>query len=285
MYGISVITASYNQGMYIPFCLESVEQQITTIPYEHIVVDAGSIDDTQKTVNSFSNVKLEMLTASSQSEAINHGMRIAKYPVICWLNSDDCLMQGAFERVTRLLDRMGERYFIYGDFYEIDTNGNYQAYRRIPPLIWMAVKNYAVYIPTSGSYFSRNVVNDGLLLNSSLNYLMDRDFLIRLKNSGYEFVHIREPLAVFRVHINQKSHKTNLTRERLEERQQLNRKHGGIYYGDSRILSWNAVLAAVSRVYISAMSRISNSISSTTSARRKYYRDSAHFRIPGATNR
>ena len=44
---VSIVTISFNQGMYLEYCLRSViEQDYTNI--EYIVLDAGSADNSQE---------------------------------------------------------------------------------------------------------------------------------------------------------------------------------------------------------------------------------------------
>src|SRR5688572_4842217 len=89
---ISIVTASYNQGAFLPLTLASVESQSHT-DYEHLVYDPGSSDGSVDLLkryagrNPLARVRIE--PDRGQIDAINKGLAAAKGDVLTWLNSDD----------------------------------------------------------------------------------------------------------------------------------------------------------------------------------------------------
>lgn len=253
--GVSVITPSFNQGSYIADCINSVWLQAADGD-EHIIVDAGSTDDTLRTVSlSGNSVRLILEPGCSQSAALNIGISVAKNPIIAWLNSDDILLPGSFDEAKRLAAKLQPRFYLYSGFVEINSQLQFVRNRSIAPFCLTAIRNYATYIPTSGSYFSSTVASDGILLDRELDFLMDRDFIIELSSAGYQIVRSNQWLACFRVHSGAKSVEHNRPQRRVAERARLTHKHGGLYVGRQRFMPPVRALSAAGHLYIGGFAR------------------------------
>jgi len=73
------------------------------IPYEHIIVDGGSTDDTLEIVKSYSNIKLiKQKERTGMYGAIHLGFSEAKYDYICWINCDDYIIPESYESFIKL---------------------------------------------------------------------------------------------------------------------------------------------------------------------------------------
>jgi glycosyltransferase involved in cell wall biosynthesis len=101
---ISVVIATYNRLELLEPCIESVRESIAYSPYEIVVVDGGSEDDTlewckkQDDVNLFAQGKLV-----GAIPAFNTGFRIARGKYVVHVN-DDCVMFGNLCRDASYLD-------------------------------------------------------------------------------------------------------------------------------------------------------------------------------------
>lgn len=87
---ISVITPSFNQGVYIEETINSVVNQ--NYPnIEYIVVDGGSTDKTLEVLESRRDFITKIISEpdNGQSDALNKGFKLATGDIFCWLNSDD----------------------------------------------------------------------------------------------------------------------------------------------------------------------------------------------------
>jgi glycosyltransferase involved in cell wall biosynthesis len=86
---ISVIIPTYNRERYVVKAVASVLHQ-TFEDFEIIVVDDGSVDDTQKVLRAFSTrINYIYQSNSRVSSARNNGIRAAKGEWVAFLDSDD----------------------------------------------------------------------------------------------------------------------------------------------------------------------------------------------------
>ena len=90
----TIVTASYNYGHYIGECLRSVAGQ-DDVTLEHLVMDAGSKDDTAKLVSEFTHASFFQEPDKGMTDGINKGFRRAQGKWVMWLNADDRLILGA----------------------------------------------------------------------------------------------------------------------------------------------------------------------------------------------
>ncbi len=86
---ISVIIPSRDYGLFLPESIESVLNQ-TIIPEEIIVIDDGSVDDTEKIVKKYSPaVKYFFLKKRGVGAARNYGISLSSGKFISHLDADD----------------------------------------------------------------------------------------------------------------------------------------------------------------------------------------------------
>jgi glycosyltransferase involved in cell wall biosynthesis len=85
----TIVTASYNYGHYIGECLESVATQ-DGVTIEHLVMDAGSKDDTAAVVAGFPHASFFQEPDKGMTDGINKGFRRAKGRWVMWLNVVEC---------------------------------------------------------------------------------------------------------------------------------------------------------------------------------------------------
>lgn len=98
---ISIIVPTYNQAQYIEECIESVLDQSQS-PYEIIVVNDGSTDDTLEKLKRFPGVKVINQVNKGLASARNTGIMNAKGDWILPLDSDDKLRYNAIERLNEI---------------------------------------------------------------------------------------------------------------------------------------------------------------------------------------
>jgi glycosyltransferase involved in cell wall biosynthesis len=104
MYSISVVICNYNYAIFVEDSIESVLQQ-EVAPYEIIVVDDGSTDDSREKIQKFSNrVQIIYKENEGQCSAYNTGIARAKGDFILLLDSDDKLLPCAIGLIQRHLD-------------------------------------------------------------------------------------------------------------------------------------------------------------------------------------
>lgn len=108
---ISIIIPCYNYARFLPFAIESALKQTSPgAPYEVIVVDDGSTDDTALVAARYgARVRYHHQTNAGLSAARNTGMRIATYEWVVFLDSDDALAEGCLEVFLRALEGLSPK--------------------------------------------------------------------------------------------------------------------------------------------------------------------------------
>ena len=121
---LSVIIASYNHQDYIAQTLESLEKQ-TFQDFEIILVDDGSTDKTVETAGNFPS-RAQIFTQENHGvvAARNRGLGLAKGEYICFVDSDDVVLPGRFERQVTALDGDPELGLVFADALIIDSKGS-----------------------------------------------------------------------------------------------------------------------------------------------------------------
>lgn len=202
---ISVVTPSYNQGRFIGEAIRSVLGQGHDA-IEHIIVDAESTDETARVVAEYPHVRWISEPDRGQSDALNKGFLAARAPLICWLNADDYLLPGAFDRVLARAAREPDAQAFVGHYYMVEESGAFLCSMRVPPFDAGVMRHYGVVLPTSGSYFATRIFQKaGILLDIDYRIVMDWDFYQRLGMANVRIEHIPHFLAAFRVHAENKS--------------------------------------------------------------------------------
>ncbi|TMM11382.1 MAG: glycosyltransferase family 2 protein [Actinobacteria bacterium] len=177
---VSVVIAAYNTAGYVGETLESVLGGQDWSPYEVIVVDDGSSDDTADVVKSFDDVRYIWQENGGPGSARNTGVAAAQGDFIAVSDSDDLVAPG----------RLGlqARYLI--DHPEVDAVLGRQEWLNAPD--WLA--RDAVYgdlagVPVGGSAMFRRdalVAVDGY--DPSFRTGEDTDLLIRMRERGHAYV-------------------------------------------------------------------------------------------------
>jgi glycosyltransferase involved in cell wall biosynthesis len=224
---ITVVTASFNQGRFIGRTIESVLAQDYP-DVEHIVVDGMSTDETPQILASYPHLRIIREHDNGQAEAINKGMRAASGEILCFLNSDDTLLPGAFERVAREIDPERGRHVIMGRCRFTDEEDNYlgiehpsafESHRRVLE-IW---KGYC--IPQPAVFWSSEVWQRCGPLAERDHLLLDYDLFCRF-SKNYRFWHIDQPLATYRLHQDSKTSAVD-DDQRLEAAIRVSRRYWG----------------------------------------------------------
>lgn len=125
---VSVVTPSYQQGMFIEATIESVKMQ--SYPnIEHIVVDAASTDETLDILKRHEgsyNLRWISEPDKGQADAIRKGFDMAEGSILCWLNSDDTyLTPQVIERVVAYFSDYPEADVVCGCGAYIDEKGHW----------------------------------------------------------------------------------------------------------------------------------------------------------------
>jgi glycosyltransferase involved in cell wall biosynthesis len=207
----TIVTASYNYGRYIGECLESVAGQLDTeemragrprsLEIEHLVMDAGSKDETAEVVARFPHATFFQEPDKGMTDGINKGFRRAQGKWVMWLNADDRLKPGALKAVKEFAERNPYADVIYGGWDYVDAEGVFL--RRMPalPFDFRILVQQGCYIGSTSCFYRRETtIAEGHLLNDDFGYCMDGEYYARLAHQGKRFMPMPAILADFRLH-------------------------------------------------------------------------------------
>ena len=195
----TIITPSLNYGHFLRECLESVASQ-EGVTFEHLVLDAGSTDDSAKVAGGFSSVTWIQEPDQGMSDAINKGFDRAKGDWVIWLNADDRLKPRALAMMLGRLENSTAD-VVYGDYDLIDAEGRLLRSMKVPG--WSSFVNihHHCYVPSTAAFYRRTtVIAEGQRLRTDFRYVMDGEFYARLDTAGKRFQHAAVPVSDFRMH-------------------------------------------------------------------------------------
>lgn len=197
---VSVVITCYNYGQYLDECLRSVLAQ-TKQPYEIIVVDDGSTDDTALVLKGYSDHPLMKVITHDHNKGVctarNGGMFVSTGDYILNLDADDTLEPTFIERVLPLME--GDVQVAFADMRVHFEDGTDYIHTYQPFSIEELRKEQCV--PSVAAIIDRRAfeVSGGFDPNAIYD---DYDFWLRLAvKHQFKFAQIHEPLFVYRRHV------------------------------------------------------------------------------------
>jgi glycosyltransferase involved in cell wall biosynthesis len=212
---ISIVTPSYNNAKYVEDTILSVFLQ--DYPnVEHIIVDGASKDGTAAILDRHRDKLAHVIQEADtgQSNAINKGMRLATGDIVTWLNSDDMLAPGALVAVAMAFHTSGADMVVGGC--QLFRNGRFLGTHltactdgplpadEISDLYggWQTGKFF--YQPEV--MFTRDLwLRAGGHVREDLHFCMDVEMWLRFATFGAKLHVIGAPVAMFRLHEEQKT--------------------------------------------------------------------------------
>jgi glycosyltransferase involved in cell wall biosynthesis len=212
---VSVVIATYNYARYLRTALESVRRQ--TLPsFEVVVVDDGSTDPTPQVVRPFladPRVRYERTEHRGVAAAKNAGVRLARAPLVAFLDADDVWMRTKLARQVALFRDDPELGVAYTRRWLIDEQGRRLEYEQ-PPLFRGRVLDELFrtnFVCFSSAMVRRAVLDDAGPFDEGLALAVDYDLWLRVALRS-RFDYVDEPLVEYRTgHVNLSSR----TEERL----------------------------------------------------------------------
>ena len=196
----TIVTASYNYGRYIGDCLQSVAEQ-DGVTFEHLVMDAGSKDDTAEVVARFPHANFFQEPDKGMSDGINKGFRRAKGKWVMWLNADDRLKPGALRAVKEFAGKQPGADVIYGCWDFIDGDGKFLRRMTLFPFDRRILVQRGCYIGSTACFYrNETTIAEGHLLDIDFGFCMDGEYYARLASLGKRFAYFPKVLADFRLH-------------------------------------------------------------------------------------
>lgn len=205
---ISIITPSFNQGVYLEATILSVLSQEYS-NYELLIIDAGSTDSTLEVIRKYEQYITYWVSEPDrgQSHAIQKGLDRATGDIINWINSDDLVAPGAFRRIAAEFDLVqydvicGKCDYFLNDLNHLDLRNMRMG---IGPTVGDTLAWPKINQPST--FFKASVLQ-GLGIDEQFRYTMDVDLWYRyLLQNGQSRILLSEGLfTYFRLHEASKS--------------------------------------------------------------------------------
>ncbi len=209
---VSIITPSFNQGVFLADAIESVASQGYD-QIEHRIYDGGSTDTTPAVLAKYrESICAFVGPDGGQASAVNRGLREAKGEILGWLNSDDFYYPGAIRAVITYMESHPDCDVVYGEASYVDENGD-----RIGPYPTGNPDDlrYGCFICQPTVFLRRRALELVGPLDDSLRYCMDYDWWLRL-HQKVRLHRIPNELAAYRLHGDSKS-----VAEQLDSRREV----------------------------------------------------------------
>ncbi len=214
---ITIITPSFNQGVYIEKTILSIVNQ--NYPnLEYIIIDGGSTDETLEIIKKHEKHITFWVSEkdNGQAEAINKGIKIATGDILNWINSDDLLEKDALWKIadaytpdthcyigkTHLINNIDEK---CGEIHQT----NFSGLNRYDCL--------ETGLNQPATFFSRSVIKKIGIINEQFHYSFDLDLWKRFL-LNFEFPKVKKLdyyLAEFRIH---ETSKTNIEKNKSDSK-------------------------------------------------------------------
>ena len=198
---ISLITATYNAGLTLPNCLQSVAQQ--TIVPEHLIIDGGSTDATMDIAQTHCAHQLQVFSKPDNGiyDAMNKGIRKSTGEIVGILNADDFYASShVLEKVVNVFKNESID-ACYGDLCYVDYHDPDKIVRYWQSKDYNYQKFYNGWMPPHPTFFVRRSAYDRFgLFNLDLGSAADYELMLRfLVRQRLKTAYIPEVLVKMRI--------------------------------------------------------------------------------------
>ncbi|MGE9289831.1 MAG: glycosyltransferase family 2 protein [Puniceicoccales bacterium] len=195
---ISFITPCLNSANTLRSTLESIRREASSFDYEHIIMDGGSEDDSEKLVRDFGSPHVRWCLEPDEGayDAMNRGIRRAKGRLVAILNSDDYYTEGAIQRVVRAAEEHPEVSLFCGNTVLLFPNGNEEV--KVPDLSWRGKLGIRPPVWHPSMIVRAEVYQRVGLYDLRYPIVADVDFFFRALDQGEGALHLDHSITVMR---------------------------------------------------------------------------------------
>ncbi len=208
---ISVLMPVYNGEKFLKEAIEGVLNQLYK-DFEFLILDDGSIDNSIKIAESFSDSRIKIIKLNHQGivKALNEGLKISEGEYIIRADADDISLPDRFEKLLKYMEENREVAVCGSWAISINDKGEYTGEMKYPPIENSDIKKYALM---HNPFIHPSVIIRKNILNEVGRYREfkhneDYELWTRIL-SKYEGHNLPEPLLKYRVHQNQVTKKNN----------------------------------------------------------------------------
>lgn len=197
---ISIVTISFNQGLYLDECIRSVlDQEYPNLQY--VVVDPGSKDDSRDVISRYAGRGVTAILEPDQGPAdgLNKGFAACDGDVFGYINADDRLCPGSLRYVAQFFGENPGVDVLTGSIRMIDKAGRPGFRGRTSDRFSLA--DYAAGICTIGqqaTFFRRDAFIRAGGFNVGNRIAWDGELLVDMALAGCRFTRTHKTLGDFR---------------------------------------------------------------------------------------
>ena len=187
---LSIITPNLNNSKYIEDNIISISK--LSIPFEHIIVDGGSTDDSLKIISKYPHVKLlHQIEKTGMYGAIHQGFMTSTGKYITWVNADDRIIPIGFESMYKEI--FNDIYnFVYSDglYYYTKEKNEKKGKGRLLPKFYLK-HGLMPFIQPSSIYTKKLYDIVGGLNYKNFKIIGDFDLFLRMaesKESKFKYI-------------------------------------------------------------------------------------------------
>ncbi|HCR37013.1 MAG TPA: glycosyltransferase [Opitutae bacterium] len=181
---LSILTPVYNGEAFIEGCLRSVIDQHCSAA-EHIICDGHSSDQTcqiiERYAQEFPHIRLSSQKDTGQSEAMNRAVRLARGPIIGFLNVDDYYEPGVLNTLCKLQEDAPDPTLFMGNCTMRDAQDAVIGINKPEARSQMDIIKGKSFSYNPSAYFYHKSLHDlAGYYDEGEHYVMDLDFLLRI---------------------------------------------------------------------------------------------------------
>ena len=198
---VSFIITAYRYERYVAHCIESCLAQTPSVPFEVIVVDDGSPDNTAQVARSYEpRIKVFSLPNGGVEKASNYGLTQARGKFIVRVDADDALKPDFLKTLAPYFQQDSWS-FLYSDYAVIDSDGTTVSRVNLPDFNPTEIRERGDFLATGTVYRADTLKNLGYYNEGVPNCgLENYELILRLLAADAPGIHVAEALFCYRVH-------------------------------------------------------------------------------------
>jgi GT2 family glycosyltransferase len=204
----AIVTPTYRHVSSLEETIHSVLNQ-PEVQCNYVVQDGGSTDGSVEIIRSHEGRlhAWESIADHGQADAIARGFaKTSGGPddLMAWINSDDFYLRGALSYVADYFARHPDVAVVYGHRILVDEH-SHEIGRWYLPKHDPDILRLNDFVPQETLFWRRRIWDKVGGIDTSFQFAMDWDLLLRFQEAGAKIVRLPYFLACFRVHAQQKT--------------------------------------------------------------------------------